>query len=69
MKKVGGGLLISRVRRKAENETKERGRKDGGIMGIERDFDQAYLCFSSLPTIPVSDSKNIYGRKNIQSNE
>lgn len=30
MKKVGGGLLISRERRKTDDETKERGRKDGG---------------------------------------
>lgn len=36
MKKVGGGRLISREQRKTDDETKKRGRKDGGIMGIER---------------------------------
>lgn len=36
MKKAGGGRLISRERRKTDDETKERKRKEGGIMGIER---------------------------------
>ncbi len=45
------------------------GEKTGDNGYWKTDFDQAYLCSSSLPTIPVLDSKNIYGRKNIQSKE
>jgi len=36
MKKTGGGRLISREWRKTDDETKEKRRKEGGIMGTER---------------------------------
>lgn len=36
MKKAGGGQLISREWRKTDDETKKKRRKEGGIMGIER---------------------------------
>lgn len=36
MKKAGGGRIISREWRKTDDETKEKRRKEGGIMGIER---------------------------------